>query len=487
MITARKTFTTLGMVLFIGMGALAAFVISSASSLTAPIIGLIAVPCVFISAFLLPHVLRSTVAVIRSLTWWQFLWLVVFTSGLVFRDRDVQNAEANPVDAWALFRIALTFTAGAVLFLRLALRQTLWLRSLSHGVIGVLGSYCLVCFASCLWSVYPTWTLYKSVEFLVDVAAIAAVVTTAASVREYKMFFDWTWILEGLLLAAVWLNIIAWPQEALLPSEGLLGVQVASLVPYIGPNTIGEVGAVIGVIAFSRFLQRPNARLDRAWYGLLLFVSVVTMVLAQARSAIVGFFVGLALVLVFSKRVIMSVCLTLGGWLVLALGSSGGIIAEFMRRGESDSEIYTLSNRVDWWSFAWPRILEHPFIGYGAYAGAKFFVMTQLKVDAGIHSDWLEILVGTGLFGFILAVLALIITWRQLIRSVKDRSAPASQRHLTIEAIGVLAVVSVRSIFSPALFSHFPMLFLAILGYAAFLQLQRNQAGARFTPALARA
>lgn len=463
--------------IFVLLGACAALAITSIHSGRGLALFVIAPLAVLFVPAVLAKGAKSVLSVMRSFTWWQALWLLLFISGLTFRDRTTQTAEAEPVDAWASFRIALVAVTGLVLFLRLALKQTPWLKYLFRSQIGILAGYCLVCMASSVWSIYPPWTFYKSVEYFVDVALLAAIVASARSVPAYKRLFDWTWCLSGILLVSAWIGVILWPQEALSPTLGLLGVQLVGIVPNISSNTISELGALVGVIAFARLMGSTHSISDRGWYGLLLTMGLVSMGLAQGRSGILGFAVGVILVLSLSGHPAVSACVALTGALALSGANAWGTLSEFMRRGETEEELYSLSSRVDWWSLAWPKIVEHPMIGYGAFAGGRFFALAQAKVDvSGVHSDWVEILIGTGLWGFIPALLALLGTWWQLARSFRDSFLTSRERQLTIEAIGALGVISIRSIFSSDLFWHFPMVFLAVLGYAQFLRIgQRHK------------
>jgi O-antigen ligase len=421
-----------------------------------------------------PELLLRAGAVITSISWWQVLWVAVFVSGLVFRDRDVQAVESEPVDGWAVFRIAVMCLTAGVLLLRLFLRRTSWLQQMHRGLIAVLAAYGLLGVASCLWSVFPPWTLYKSFEFLVDVAVLAAIVATAQSVKTYKSLLDWTWTLQGLLLASVWLGLLIWPQDALTPSEGVLSVSLTGVMPNVNPNTVGELGAILGVVAACRLL-RSNKKPVAMCYAALLMASLLTMCLAQARSGILGFAVGTVLVLLLTGRAGLAVFLAAVSTLVLSLSGVWDTVLGYMRRGETESQLYTLSDRVDWWSMAWPKIVEHPIAGYGAFAGARFLVLAGNKVDAGgIHSDWVEMLVGTGLAGFLLGIGALVGTWWQLIKSTRDRYLTPTERQLTVEVIGVLGVESIRSVFTTDLFWHPPLIFFAAVGVAEFLRVRRR-------------
>jgi O-antigen ligase len=235
------------------------------------------------------------------------------------------------------------------------------------------------------------------------------------------------------------------------------------------------MGAILALVAICRLLRGGNDQSRRVWYSGLLAFALASMVLAQARSGILGFFAGLVLVMLVTRRVKMGLGLLAGGTLVLiATPSALNIFSDFMRRGETQEELYSLSSRVEWWSLAWPAFLNHPLIGYGAFAGARFFVLAGSGLDvAGIHSDWVEMLVGTGLMGLIPALWAFAGTWRCLTKRVRGTAMTRLERQLRTEAIGVLAVMSIRSTFSNAIFWHPPIVFFAILAYAQWLIMRR--------------
>src|SRR5258708_31443642 len=62
----------------------------------------------------------------RNVRWWHWLWACLFFSDFVFRMRDVQSIQDDPLDAWAIYRVALVGLAGLVLMFRLATRRGEW-------------------------------------------------------------------------------------------------------------------------------------------------------------------------------------------------------------------------------------------------------------------------------------------------------------------------------------------------------------------------
>jgi O-antigen ligase len=417
-------------------------------------------------------------AIRAQLKWWHGLWLLLFASALVFRVRGVNQIEQTPVDAWAMYRIGLELIVAAALFIRLALRRTPWLGSTFRGLLGALTIFGLVELASTMWSVFPSWTFYKSCEFLLDLAVLAAILITVRSVESYKHFFNWTWALYGFLLLSVWFGVLLWPQQALYPNGfkvGLLGIRLGGVLPALSSNDVGTYAAILALVSLCRLLPIAGGKSYRAWYLLLFTASMVTMVVSQTRSAVAGFLFGVLLLLVFSKRLGLSAFLSFVVAPLLVLSSVGGLIWAFLERGQSTQQIETLSSRVDWWSFAWQKFLERPLTGFGAYAAGRFAVLAKLGLGetSTMHSDYLEMIVGTGIWGLIPFLAALVGTWWFLARYLRRSTVMTTDQQLAYEAIAVLGLLTFRSMFMTMLTWHPPLDYLVILGYAEFLRRRR--------------
>lgn len=412
--------------------------------------------------------------------WWHGLWFLAFASGLVFRVRGAGEIKQDPVDAWALYRISLEIVLAFILFMRLALRRTPWIGSLFRGFTGAIAFFGVVQLASTVWSAYPMWTLYKSCEYLLDIAILAAAILTVETVEDYRDFFNWTWALYGFLLLSVWMGVVLWPQEALYPQGfkvGTIGVWLTGIHPALSANDVATYAAMLALVSLSRLLPLAGPKSDRLWYGLLFFASAVTMILAQTRTAMAGFLFGVFLILYFSRRVGLSAFLTFAVMPLVLLSSVGGLIWAFLERGENSQELATLSNRTVWWGDAWRTFMDRPLTGFGAYAGGRFSVLAKIGATATstLHSDFLEIIVGTGIWGLIAFLAALLGTWWFLTRHLRHSPVLGPEEQLAYEAVVVLGLLSFRSIFMTMLTWHPPLHFLAVIGYAEFLRRRRLQ------------
>ncbi|HXH50643.1 MAG TPA: O-antigen ligase family protein [Terriglobia bacterium] len=423
------------------------------------------------------HLLRNLRTQLR---WYHGLWLLVFASALVFRVRGVAEIRQDPIDAWAMYRIGIELIVTAALFIRLALHRTPWLGSMFRGFVGVIAAFGVIELASTAWSVYPTWTLYKSCEYLLDIALLGAILATVRSVKTYETLFNWTWMLYGMLILSTWMGVLVWPQQALYPNGkgvgvGVLGIRLEGVLPALSSNDVGTFAGILGLIALCRLLPIAGEKSNRALYIVLLVTSVTTMVVAQTRSAFAGFLFGVFLLLYFSKRLGLSAFLTFVVAPLLAVSSLGGLIWAFLERGQTAQQLETLSSRADWWSFAWQTFMQRPLTGYGAYAAGRFAVMAKIGMGetSTMHSDYLEMIVGTGIWGLILFLIALLGTWWFLAQYIRHSTVMSVEQQLAYEALVVLGLLTLRSIFMTMLTWHPPLHYLAILGYAEFLRRRR--------------
>jgi O-antigen ligase len=156
----------------------------------------------------------------------------------------------------------------------------------------------------------------------------------------------------------------------------------------------------------------------------------------------------------------------------------GDILAEFFRRGQSDELFASLSGRTNWWDLGFYYLQQRPVLGYGAYAGSRFVVLSALGYDltSSIHNAWLEILLGSGIVGFIPAALAFISVWFVICRLLVSRHTSQSSASLLLEAAGILAMDSVYSMFTVGLVWHPSTTFLLVVAYAEIQRRRLQQA-----------
>ena len=484
---------------FVLLGALAMFAISELAHYIALhhrrhrgeiLVGILAgsVPIAVFLTFSLSEAFVAGRKLLKELKWWHLLWAVLFVSFQTFRKRTSSESYSNPVDSAASLRILMVAFVGSTLLLRLFLRRTNWLKSMLTGIPGVLTWFTLTCMLSTVWSVYWEWTLYKACEYSVDLAMLAVVVYVAGSSEELKSWFEWTWLMYGLLLCILWSWVVIDPGAALSnkleygeSGIGLIGVQLQGVFPDVSSNDIGQYGGVIAAVALARLLPMTRQRRNAMWFTAVFLFGVATMILAQCRSAIMGFALAVFLIYLLSRRVLQGAAIVIGGLVVFVGSGLGELAIKYMERGENAAQLTSLSSRLSWWAVAWEKFTDHPLTGLGAWAAGRFGVLAKLghKMTASMHSDWLEIIVGTGIWGIIPILIVMIWTWWVLLRFIRDPHLHGLDADLCLEAIAVLSVLTIRMFFMTELSWHAPLSFFVPIGYAEYIRRRARYGGLR--------
>jgi O-antigen ligase len=420
--------------------------------------------------WVMPAAVSKISSLSKDLSWWHTLWFLMLLSGLVFRIRSTEVANASPLDPWALFRVGLIAVIGCSLLCHLSLpRESYWVKSLSNGLLGLLTAYTAACLLSTIWSAYPLWTLYKSGEYFIDIGLIAAILTTVHNERDFKSFFDWTWILLFFLIGTAWIGAIAWPDLAILQGVGLLGFSLRGVFPAFETNGVGELGSILASVGFTRFILSKQ---HRFLYLMVFFSGFITLLFSQSRSPLIGLLMAFTVILLLSKRTGL-LCLlpvfTIAAFLLIVPLDT---FADFFVRGQRDEDFESLSGRTNLWSVGWALLLEQPLVGYGAYAGTRFTGITDIMetANSSILNTWLEVALGIGIPGTLLVFFTLCGVWIILLKRAWLSQANTLVHLLTVEALGILAIISVRSIFTVQLVWHPPTTFLLVLGYAELVR-----------------
>lgn len=421
----------------------------------------------------------ATIEMIRGLQWYHWLWAIIFISGLVFRKRTAAEGMDAPVDNAAMFRIALVGGVGATLLCLMFLRKVEWLRSVFTGIIGLLIWFDLMALMSSMWSVYWEWTLYKAVEYGVDVCLFGTILYVVTSTKEYKRFADWTWVLYGIMLVNIWAGCVWDPNDALMKGGqygvagiGGLGVWLQGVFPDVSSNQLAEYAACISVVGLCRLLPMNRKRKNVAWYWFVFLFGFVTMIFGQTRSAVGGFCVAVFLIYLLSSRITQGAAIVLSSCFLIIVTGFYEYLWDYLKRGQSDNQLESFSSRLEWWEVALQKFANYPFTGLGMWAAARFGVLAKIGYTqtATIHSDWVEIIVGCGAWGFIPVVILITMAWWILIKAMKNEKLDMEDRQVAYEGMAVLAVVFSRMFFMTDLSLHPPCHFFVALGAAEFLR-----------------
>lgn len=399
---------------------------------------------------------------VGSFRWLYVAWACLLAASSVWTlTRDVRFS-AEEAGADNFMRLAfLALGLLVILFVGATYRFVL-LSELTSGALGVFCVFALWGLASTLWSVSFAGTLYKSLEYgamLLLFALAASLIRTSFEdprkrLLALKSVFDWQWLLVFLLLVSVYVGVLVWPEYAILEDyraqSGVLGFSINGVLPGISGNGVGQLGAILATVAFVRMVVKPRSAIV---FAPVLVFSLVTAVLTQSRSPLLAFLVAAVVVLIANRRFgFMAFLAALSG--VVLLSPIGDTAYEFLKRGQNEGELASLTGRVDYWGSSIQAVSESWLSGYGAYAGGRYVLSSSLGVGdvSTVHSAYVEVLLDTGVVGLALLVAGLVGTWFLLVRLRSQVVGDPVGRLLWLESVGILTLLTVRSFFSVSTF-----------------------------------
>jgi O-antigen ligase len=305
---------------------------------------------------------------------------------------------------------------------------------------------------------------------------MAAIVASAEGFFTFENLVDWTLTFYGLSLVGVWSNLPIWPVDA------MDGGRLTGVLPVEASNSVGTSGAVLSIIALCRLLPAFGPVRKKAWYVLLLLFGLTSMILSKTRNAEAAFIFAVVVVVSFSPKLRKTAfwgSLAAAPFVALAVllnDRLSGYAYDFMmgviNRDQSSEAVGSLSGRTAWWAYGMEQLSKHPWTGLGAYAAGRFAVLGKLGVGAAamMHSDWIEVLIGTSFWGIIPFAGALIAAWYYLFRCIRSDVFTPEQRQLALELFALLGMLTMHSFFNDELSWHCPVLYFAILAYAEFIR-----------------
>jgi O-antigen ligase len=342
------------------------------------------------------------------------------------------------------------------------------------GPLGLLALFTVMgLLSSGLLSRDPLPALYWAAMYGSVLVVVMAIASDADAVTCLTGVLTMNWVIAIAILAGLLAAIPSFGGKALMPTWGSpFGVMayngdVAAHGQILGMAStrstgLGRYAAVAGLVALARLWQKGKWRTP-VWLSVLA-VSLGALVLAQARTEILGFLAGGILILALRKR--RRVVLLGGGALVFLLLGLVGFFNDlwtFGTRGQGFDP--TLTGRTTAWQEGLSAIEHSPWVGLGFQAD-RYYLNGQHVHDAVLHA-----LMQAGVLGAIPYVAAYALAWFLVICLYKS---PLSSR-LPDELPGILAFFTVMSITESTAYYSANWLFIApVLAFVQVVAWQRK-------------
>lgn len=373
--------------------------------------------------------------------------LLLLLSTLVFRGRSADELAYNPLDAAAQFRVlcvalALTLGAMAIISRSHAAPSNDRLTSLP---IRLYFLYVVVVFLGAPLSLSLALTGYRGVELLTGLIVVVGARQSVGDDAVERIGAVLYWFTVGLLLS-VWIGYVVAPDLAvsqLATKAAPIGWEITGVVPSISANGVGALGVLLTFWSLARLRRFPSPTDLQRWLAYALAgLGVASLIFAQYRTGYLAFVTGLLVYLLFGRKWVLATFVMMVVLGAIAMGPSS-LVKEaepYALRGQTAEQASDLSSRVEFWTAAIPVWQRSPLIGGGLLTATRFEVLAPLgfTYTSGIHSTWVEALVGTGLIGLALLGLSFLVTFR--------RAFVKALRSGDLVPVLLLTVLAVRSI-----------------------------------------
>jgi hypothetical protein len=301
---------------------------------------------------------------------------------------------------------------------------------------GLLLAWPALAVASSLWSLVPLYTLVRSLQLLVPVALALLLVRV--------------WLSDPGAGERIWAGTLRLFVQTVtvLAAVGLLLPEATELAggrftwPGTHPGTAATYLGCAFVILVAGGRSLTGFPAWSYWPRLLLFGA--TIYLGQTRSVIAAVVLAIAVAMWFRGRQ-KPVARYLGlGYYLVGIGLLVMVAAQqitgYLSRGESAESITSLSGRIPLWELALGQFvtLQDWLVGFG-YGAARVLLVPTTPWAGSAHSTWIELLLGIGVIGLLLAAADIILLSVELIRS---RMFSLAANPVSIALVAFFLVVS---------------------------------------------
>lgn len=272
-------------------------------------------------------------------------------------------------------------------------------------------------FASATWSVDPGLTLQRAASVALLFMAVFALAARAWATRQ-DVLRDLA-VVAFVLVAALIVGLVGYARGAEWASQASRFRGILE-----NPNSVGVVGALLIPVAFGFAGWRRGGR--RMWWSVVGLLALVSLVLSESRSGLIGAGLGLLTILMVGSRrsaaqrsipfVIVGLSIA-----VLLIGVSRApdrLQDAAGRRIEFESGA---GGRFDAWRLAWDLCRDRPGTGWGFGTTEQVFgvrvpaLVSQTFQGGLVHNGYLQTLLEIGPMGLVLLISAL---WRIVRRAI---------------------------------------------------------------------
>ncbi|MCD6565652.1 MAG: O-antigen ligase family protein [Bacteroidales bacterium] len=390
------------------------------------------------------------------------VWFILFLAILRIRDKTSGNLI---VDNY--FQLILVFFATSILVFAL-MRSISSLPRLNASIIFI-ALYAFSGIFSGFYSPMPFLSTYKALIILLCVLECLLILTYKPRYYSLEYFINLTYFFYLFLLFSFVVGLFIFPEKSIHYVNNVsLGLLQGVLIK-TNPNTVGVISGILTLLFINRFFVTTKFK-EKILYITFILFSLTILILAQSRTCIAAFVCSLIIVLIFNKKIVSLLILFFLGFSIFAIQNLSiykNDLINYYKRGQSEQAFESWSGRKIAWMSTWKRFEKSPVLGYGMAAGVEYGAVSKSLIGSHMHSSYFEILLNTGLLGFIPWFLCLVVVSKNILKRllIPPDWFDKKMKAFHIEVSSLLIFFLIRSI-AGTTFAYFDFTFIF---YACFI------------------
>lgn len=411
------------------------------------------------------------------LSWSLYPWVAMILSIIMWVPFGDGASSAGLGNTSNVYRMFFVVTAGIIAPL-LVLKEVKHTGRVWNAPLVLLLIYGLVAFFSSIYvPANAFYTMWKALEIIVDVLAMIAILSSMQGMRGPLAAYRYLILVLTIILLFVVVGAVISPHEGFRPSSGVLPIMLQGYFPIVNPNSVGFISVLVFLHNVAVY-SRASSRLRRFAAVVLSTIAFGTLILAQSRTSIASFAVGLVIYLYLNRKRGFAIFIVGSSVVTVLLGASvSEIVVGYLGRGQSTELLTSLSGRTRGWEMAWEMFQQSPYFGHGFAAAARTEILGGGQQASTLHGAVFDVIVGVGLVGLFPWTMAIVLTLSTMLfltRSVGKHITSRSEISLHAEFVAITATLIIKTVTSSslAMHEHAFMLFLCIVAYVYTLKRQ---------------
>lgn len=315
---------------------------------------------------------------------------------------------------------------------------------------------------TCFLSVSPFLSFYKAFQLALVVSILIVFAYHFYIISITLHLSDITIGLVSVVIYCSALNGIFIPDQCFhfLYGGGFLGFTLNSIYPLVQANELGLLSAIVFIVSLSRVFYGFARRSNFFWISSCV-LSASVMYGAQARTSLFSLALSVFILFYYFFKSYRFVFIAL--IIVIALffaedfiGQFGGSdLAVYLRRGATQDQLETFSGRTQLWKSGVEMFVDSPFIGHGFQAGVRLSGgKFGIPMGLNMHNSYLQILIDSGLIGFVPWLMFLVSSFLYVCRSFYNKYNYTRFYQYDLEAVLIFIIVYFRTFLGQVLVVH---------------------------------